>query len=68
MSLWEMFVLAQVRLADNTSYDELHHKANYDALIRGVLGILLTDYSLGKTMKTRREQRYNWCKERLCYA
>jgi len=48
MSLWEMFVLAQVRLADNSSYDDLHHKANYDTLIRGVLGILPTDYSLGK--------------------
>jgi len=48
MSLWEMFVLAQIRLADNTSYDALHHKANYDALIRGVLGVLPTDYSLGK--------------------
>lgn len=48
MSLWEMFVLAQVRLADNSSYDDLHHKANYDALIRGVLGVLPTDYSLGK--------------------
>ena len=48
MSLWEMFVLAQVRLADNSSYDDLHHKANYDTLIRGVLGVLPTDYSLGK--------------------
>lgn len=48
MSLWEMFVLAQVRLVDNTSYDDLHHKANYDAIIRGVMGVLPTDYSLGK--------------------
>ena len=38
MSLWEMFVLAQVRLADNSSYDDLHHKANYDTLIRGGAG------------------------------
>jgi len=48
MTLWEMFVLAQVRLVDNTSYDDLHHRANYDALIRGVLGVLPTDYSQGK--------------------
>jgi len=48
MSLWEMFVLAQIRLADNSSYEDLHHKANYDALIRGVLGVLPTDFSLGK--------------------
>ena len=38
MSLWEIFVLGQVRLCMNTSYDELHYKANYDELLRGVLG------------------------------
>lgn len=48
MSLWEMFVLAQIRLVNNSSYDELHHSANYDTLIRGVLGVLPTDFSLGK--------------------
>jgi hypothetical protein len=48
MSLWEMFVLAQVSLADNSSYDDLHHKANYDTLIRGILGVLPTNYSLVK--------------------
>lgn len=48
MSLWEMFVLAQVRLTEDSSYDDLHHKANYDTLIRGVMGVLPTDYSLGK--------------------
>lgn len=48
MGLWEIFVLGQVRLCMNTSYDELHHMANYDALLRGVLGVLPTDYSQGK--------------------
>lgn len=48
MSLWEVFVLAQVRLCKNISYDELHHVANYDNLVRGVLGVVPTDYSLGK--------------------
>jgi len=48
MSLWEIFVLAQVRLVDNMSYDDLHYHANYDTLLRGVLGVLPTDYSLGK--------------------
>lgn len=48
MSLWELFVLGQVRLCMNISYDELHHIANYDNLLRGVLGVQPTDFSLGK--------------------
>ena len=48
MSLWEIFVLAQVRLCLNISYDELHYRANYDSLLRGILGVLPTDFSLGK--------------------
>lgn len=48
MSLWELFVLAQVRLCMNISYDELHHISNYDTMIRGIMGVLPTDYSLGK--------------------
>ena len=48
MSLWEVFVLAQVRLCMNISYDQLHYQANYDALLRGMLGVLPTDYSIGK--------------------
>ena len=48
MSLWELFVLGQVRLCLNLSYDELHHQANYDGLLRGIMGVLPSDYSLGK--------------------
>ncbi|MGF1669233.1 MAG: ISNCY family transposase [Balneolaceae bacterium] len=48
MSLWEMFVLGQVRLCLNISYDELHYRANYDSLLRGILGVLPTDFSVGK--------------------
>lgn len=48
MSLWEIFVLGQVRLCMNTSYDELHYRANYDGLLRGVLGVLPSDFSHGK--------------------
>lgn len=47
MSLWEIFVLGQVRLCMNISYDELLYRANYDALLRGVMGVLPTDYSQG---------------------
>jgi transposase, IS5 family len=48
MSLWEIFVLGQVRLCLNISYDELHYRANYDTLLRGILGVLPTDFSTGK--------------------
>lgn len=39
MDLWQIFVLSQVRLCQNTSYDELHHIANYDGLVRQIMGI-----------------------------
>ncbi len=39
MDLWQIFVLSQVRLCQNISYDELHHIANYDGLVRQILGI-----------------------------
>ena len=37
--LWQIFVLAQFRLALNIDYDRLHHMANYDSLLRQLLGI-----------------------------
>jgi len=48
MSLWEIFVLGQVRLCLNISYDELHYRANFDVLLRGILGVLPNDFSTGK--------------------
>jgi hypothetical protein len=39
MNLWQIFVLSQVRLLKDLSYDDLHHIANYDHLIRQILGI-----------------------------
>lgn len=39
MDLWQIFVLSQVRLCQNISYDDLHHIANYDSLVRQVMGI-----------------------------
>lgn len=39
LDLWQIFVLAQVRLCQNISYDELHHIANYDGLMRQIMGI-----------------------------
>ena len=39
MDLWQIFVLAQVRLCQNISYDDLHHIANNDHLIRQIMGV-----------------------------
>src|SRR6056297_1966302 len=39
LGLWQIFVLSQVRLCQNISYDELHHIANYDSLMRQIMGI-----------------------------
>jgi hypothetical protein len=43
MPLWHIFVLAQVRLGLNITYDRLHHMANSDTLLRQVLGIHFHD-------------------------
>jgi len=48
MSLWEIFVLGQVRLCLDLSYDELHFMSNDSSLLRGILGVLPTDFSTGK--------------------
>src|SRR5674476_372761 len=39
MDLWQIFVLAQVRLCLNIGYDRLHYIANYDKLIRQLIGV-----------------------------
>jgi hypothetical protein len=39
LGLWQIFVLSQVRLCQNISYDDLHHMANYDTLLRQIMGI-----------------------------
>jgi hypothetical protein len=39
MDLWQIFVLSQVRLCQDISYDDLHHIANYDSLIRQIMGV-----------------------------
>lgn len=39
MDLWQIFVLSQVRLCQNISYDELHNLSNYHSLIRQIMGI-----------------------------
>lgn len=39
MDLWQIFVLAQVRLLNNLSYEDLLHITNNDHLIRQIMGI-----------------------------
>ena len=39
MSLWEILVLGIVRLTLDVNYDRLEHIANYDRLVRSILGI-----------------------------
>ena len=39
LNLWQIFVLAQVRLCQNISYDELHFMTNSNTLLRQLLGI-----------------------------
>lgn len=39
MDLWQIFVLSQVRLCQNISHDEVCHLANYDSLIRQIMGV-----------------------------
>lgn len=47
MSLWEILVFSVVRLTLNTNYARLEHIANYDSLVRSLLGIS----SFGKNLK-----------------
>ena len=44
MDLWVIFVLAQVRLCMNYSYDMLHHQANNDYRLRCLLGLETDKY------------------------
>lgn len=39
MDLWQIFVLSQVRLCKNISYDELHYLSNHDILVRQLMGV-----------------------------
>lgn len=39
MSLWEILVLGVVRLTLDINYDRLEHIANYDSLVRAMLGV-----------------------------
>lgn len=48
MSLWEIFVLAVVRLCLDVDYDFLLDQANNHNELRGILGVQKSDFSPGK--------------------
>ena len=39
MTLWEILVLATIRLTRDADYDHLHYVASTDSLVRGLLGV-----------------------------
>ena len=45
MDLWEILVLAVSRNALDCDYDRLHHLANYDQLMRSIMGVALRGFS-----------------------
>lgn len=51
LSLWEILVLGTVRLTLDINYDRLEHEANYDNLVRELLGI--------NTMGIQKQKRYS---------
>lgn len=44
MDLWHILVLAVVRHATDTNWDRLHMMANYDLLVRQIMGVHTTSY------------------------
>lgn len=55
MDLWQILVLGVVRLALDLNYDRLHHVANYDSLIRQLLGQPAFDTTLQFKLSTLKE-------------
>jgi len=55
LSLWEILVLGVVRLTLGTNYDRLEHIANYDSLVRELLGV---KDEFGKEKEKRNSSNY----------
>jgi hypothetical protein len=47
MDLWQILVLGVVRLGLDANYDRLEHTANYDTLLRQMLGVAETPWGQG---------------------
>jgi hypothetical protein len=59
MDLWIIFVLAQVRLCMDYSYDNLHHQANNNYLLRCLLGIENDGYHFVNRTQFEYQQIYD---------
>jgi IS5 family transposase len=46
MDLWHILVLSVVRHATGTNWDRLHMMANYDALVRNIMGVHRTQFGM----------------------
>ncbi len=55
MDLWQILVLGVVRLTLDLNYDRLHHVANYDSLVRQLLGQPAFDSTLQFKLSTLKE-------------
>ncbi len=44
MDLWHLLVLGVIRLGLDCDYDRLEHVANYDTLVRQLMGVTATEY------------------------
>lgn len=55
MNLWQILVLGVVRMTLDVNYDRLHHIANYDSLVRQLLGQKAFDMEMGFKLSTIKE-------------
>ena len=55
MDLWQILVLGVVRLTLDVNYDRLHHIANFDSLVRQLLGQPAFDIELEFALSTLKD-------------
>jgi hypothetical protein len=48
MDLWHILVLAVIRHATGTNWDRLHMMANYDLMVRSIMGVHNTPFDMGE--------------------
>lgn len=59
MDLWQILVLGVVRLGLDANYDRLEHIANYDTLLRQMLGVAQTPWGQGAKVFNHQTLRDN---------
>ena len=59
MGLWELFVMAQVRLGMSIGYDRLHYLANNDQIMRGIMGVEIGRRDWGEEYKGKHYEYQN---------